>query len=204
MRTELVDMVEAAMQVNLPVGSVRGDETDPGEVVELTSRPAKAEEQDRMSTRLTLGTMKIAFPPACMVCQQHASQTYEITRTISYGKRTVTASLPIPLCDTHHALAKTKNAAERLVGSIGAVLGAVAGLASAVALIRYWSSTGQGSLPLNLVLAGVSAIGFFLVIWFTAIVLVAPVFADAESRAVRRAVRIRHFWPARDHLCRFQ
>lgn len=153
-----------------------------------------------MTRLLTFKGSDLQFPGACLVCQLPAENQYEVTRTISYGNRSITLTLPIPLCKQHHGIASRKSPAEIMVGRAGLVLGGLAGIAALAALLIYWSGSGQGSLITNLLIAGVTGIGAFLIIWGTAAFFVAPIFADKESKAVRNILQIRRYWPANQDI----
>jgi hypothetical protein len=148
-----------------------------------------------MSRRLTFKGSDLQFPGVCLVCQLPAEKKYDVSRTISYGNRTITISLPIPLCQRHHDIAVQKSPAEILVGRAGLVLGCLAGIATPAALLVYWSGSGQGSLITNILIAGVTGIGAFLIVWGAIAFFLAPVFASQESKAVRNILQIRHYWP---------
>lgn len=149
-----------------------------------------------MPKRLTIRGLDILFPPICLVCQQPAEKRYDITRTLSFGSRSMTITIPVPLCAAHHATASTKNRTEQLVGQMGLILGILAGLAVCAALLAYWSVSAQGNLITNLLLAAFIGLGAFLIIWSLLTFFVAPLFASPESKAVRGVLKIRHFWPA--------
>jgi hypothetical protein len=149
-----------------------------------------------MAKIVTFKGSQISFPPACVHCQQPAQARYDVTRTFAYGNRSVTVTLGMPLCAAHHETAVRKNPTEKLIGQIGLALGAVGGIAAALGLISYWSSSGQGSGILNIALAAILGVGVFLILWMLLAFFVAPRFGDPEAKAIRSAMRIRHYWPA--------
>ncbi len=149
-----------------------------------------------MPKRLTIRGLDIRFPPTCLVCQQPAEKRYDISRSLYFGGRSMTVTIPVPLCDVHHATASNKSHIEKLVEQLGLILGILAGLVVSAALLIYWFSSKQGNLVTNLLLAAFIGLGAFLIIWSLLTFFVAPLFASPESKAVRGVLKILHFWPA--------
>ena len=148
-----------------------------------------------MAVRLTFKGSELSFPKVCLVCQQPSEKTYNVSRTFSYGNRSVTLTLPMPLCRRHIDLATKKNRKEQLIGQIGLILGIVAGIAMAAGMLAYWSSTQQGSPGVNLVLGALIGVGVWLIVWIGLAFFVAPTFGDPDSKAVRSTMKIFHYWP---------
>jgi hypothetical protein len=148
-----------------------------------------------MPKRLTFKGSHVEFPQVCLICQAPAYRSYEISNTLYYGNRSVTLKMPMPLCEDHFAVASRQSAAERWIGRIGLGLGVVAGLAVAAALLSWWSSTGQGSAALNVFLAAFVGLSAWVLTWAVCAFVVVPRFGDYDSRAVRGAMKIRHYWP---------
>jgi hypothetical protein len=148
-----------------------------------------------MAVRLTFKGSELNYPKVCLVCQQPADKTYKVSRTFSYGNRSITLTLPMPLCPKHFDLATTKNRTERLVGQLGMVLGIVAGIAVAAGLLAYWSSTGQGNLVVNLALGAFMGVAGWLIVWMSLAFFLAPTFGDPDAKAVRTTMKIFHYWP---------
>lgn len=153
-----------------------------------------------MARRIIFNGVEIGFPTACVVCQQPSQSDYKISKIFSYGNRTITVTLPVPMCPEHYAMAMHKGPAEQTVGRIGLGLGALFGLAAAIALLVYWSNTGQGSLVTNILLALVLAAGIFLIFWVLFAFWIAPLFAMPDQKAARNAVKIRRYWPSSQQL----
>lgn len=153
-----------------------------------------------MSKKLTFQGAGVRFPVNCVICEQPAACEYKIERIFTYGNRSITITLPVPMCDTHHAMATRKSAKEQAVGKLGIGLGALAGLASAGGLLAYWASTNQGNLLLNGLMALVVGAGAFLILWVLFTGWIAPMFADPESKAARNAVKIALYRPNTQEL----
>ncbi len=153
-----------------------------------------------MSKRLIFNSSEIRFPPACLVCQLPAEKQYEISRSFSYGNRSLSISIPVPLCLNHFVIASSKSRGERLVGQIGLGLGTLLGIGVALALLSYWISSEQGNLVPNLFLAAFIGLGAFLITWALLAFFIAPLFASPETKAVRGAMKILHYWPANQNI----
>jgi hypothetical protein len=124
-----------------------------------------------------------------------ASKQYELQKTFTYGRRSYTTTVNVPMCEQHFNAASFKGPAERLVGPLGVILGILVGIFATVMLIWHWHGTGQGNIPLNLLIGGIFGIGTFLIIWAIVSLSVAPLFADRDSKEARNTVRITHYWP---------
>jgi hypothetical protein len=153
-----------------------------------------------MSKRITFQGTQIRFLQECVVCQKPASADYKITKTFTFGNRSVTITLPVPMCTEHYDLATRKNARERAVERIGLIAGGLIGIIVAVGLLTYWGSTGQGNTFMNVFLAIVLGLGFFLIVWVTTAFWLAPAFGDPQSKVARNAVKIYHFKPGSQEL----
>jgi hypothetical protein len=149
-----------------------------------------------MAKRLVFNGVEIGFPSACVVCQGPAKDDFKISKIFSYGNRSITVTLPVPMCETHYQLAIKKNAAERGVGTAGLILGGLLGIAAAAALLAFWASSGQGTGILNIFMALFVGAGIFLVVWLLAMFGIAPFFADQDTKAARHSVKITRYWPA--------
>jgi hypothetical protein len=157
----------------------------------------KDEGRGSVTVRLTFdGDRDIAFPGACVVCAAAAERDYTISRSLTIGNATYTLEVPVPLCSKHYEAATRQNPAERLVARVGSVVGGVAGLAVLAALLVYWAATGQAVNVLTALIAAFVGAGIGLALWALLAFFVAPLFGDPDSKAVRSAVRIRHYWPA--------
>ena len=135
-----------------------------------------------------------------VVEQQPAEKEYPVSRAINYGNRSLNVILPMPLCANHFAVASKKNRRERLVGQIGVGLGMVAGLGAAIGMLSYWAASHQGNPTVNPFVAAFIGLGVFLAIWVLLAHFVAPTYADDDTKAVREAMKIRHYWPGSQEL----
>jgi len=144
---------------------------------------------------------QLRFPMVCVVCMSPATKLYKLEKIFTYGRRSYTVSVDVPMCGQHFEAASFKGTAERLVGTLGVVLGIGFGLFAAVMLILRWRGAGEGNIILNLVSAGVFGLGMFLIVWSVISLSLAPHLADSESKEARNAVRITHYWP-KDQLVR--
>jgi hypothetical protein len=153
-----------------------------------------------MSKMVKIQGSECDFPNTCVVCFQPAQQTYKIDRTFTYGQRSITIALPVPMCSAHYEQAVTKSATELLWERIGLVGGGLIGLLLTVGLLVYWVSGGESISILNVLVAGVVGIGFFLIVWMATIYWLAPAFALPESKAARQAVRLVKYWPGKNIL----
>ncbi len=153
-----------------------------------------------MAKQLVFPGAKIRFPNCCVICMEAADKEYGVSRTFNYGNQNITISFKVPMCTTHYNVATQKNAKERLVGKIGVWSGAALGAVGFIALLAYWSSTGQGNLFLNIFLALVLGLGIFLILWALISLVIAPNFGDHESKSARRAVSLKKYYPGPKEL----
>ena len=100
------------------------------------------------------------------------------------------------MCDPHFEAAGFKGSAEKLVGTLGAIGGILAGLFAAVILMLRWQGTGADNIILKLFAGTIFGLGIFLIVWAVMAPSIAPLFAEPESKEARNAVRITHYWPA--------
>jgi len=125
-----------------------------------------------------------------------APKSYELQKIFTYGRRSYTIKVNLPMCDLHFEAASFTGTAEKLVGTLGVIGGILAGLFAAIILMVRWRGTGEGNLILNLFAGGVFGLGIFLIIWAVFALSVAPLFAEPESKEARNAVRITRYWPS--------
>lgn len=148
-----------------------------------------------MSKTIDASLSQLRFPRTCVVCMSPASKSYKLERISTFGRRSYTVQVNVPMCDQHFEAASFKGTAEKLVGTLGVIVGILLGLFAAVMLILRWRGPGEGNILLNLIGAAVFGIGIFLIIWAVVTLSVAPLFADPASKEARNAVRITHYWP---------
>lgn len=150
---------------------------------------------------------EIRFPPICAVCLRPAEHTFPLERTFSfyaaipleqtvYLRRPLVVRTEMPLCPVHHAEAMQKSTAERIVEKAGLVMGMAAGLAVGGGLFAKWTFEQQGNSVMNLLLAAVMGIGFFLIVWLATAHWLAPEFVGKATRKARNAVRFTGYWPS--------
>ena len=148
-----------------------------------------------MSRTIDAPLSQLRFPRTCVVCMSPASNSYTLERIFTFGRKSYTVPVHVPMCDQHFEAASYKGTAEKLVGILGTTAGILLGLFAAVMLILRWRGTGEGNIVLNLLVAGVVGFGIFLMIWALVSLSIAPMFAGAASKEARNAVRITHYWP---------
>ena len=148
-----------------------------------------------MSKTIDVQLSQIHFPMTCVVCMSRAIKHYKLDKIFTYGRRSYTVTVDVPMCDQHFNAASFKGTAERLVGTLGVILGILVGLFAMIVLILRWQGTGEGNILLNLFVGGVFGLGMFLIVWAVISLSIAPRFADPASKEAREAVRITQYWP---------
>lgn len=148
-----------------------------------------------MSKTVDIQLDKLKFPPECVVCMSPASKSYKLSRVFTYGRTSITVNVQAPMCDLHFQNATQKSPTEKLVGTVGLVIGALVGIFTIVALLIYWSNSGQGNLILNLFSSSILGLGLFLIVWMIFLLGIAPLFAWPDSKEARNAVRLKKYWP---------
>jgi hypothetical protein len=138
---------------------------------------------------------QLRFPRTCVVCMSPATKFFKLEKIFTYGRRSHSVSVDVPMCDQHFEAASYKGTAERLVGALGVGIGILFGIFAAAMLVLRWRGTGEGNIILNLLVAGVFGLGMFLIFWAVISLSIAPHFADAASKEARNAVRITRYWP---------
>jgi len=128
-----------------------------------------------------------------VVCLTPAAKQYQLVKTFSMGRRSYTVKVNVPMCDAHFQAATFKGTAEKLVGTLAVIGGALAGFLAAVVLFLRWE--GAGNIILKLFGGGLFGLGIFSIVWVVIAVSVAPLFAEPESKEARNAVKITHYWP---------
>ena len=130
-----------------------------------------------------------------MVCTSPATKQYELQKIFSYGRRSYTVKVNVPMCNTHFEAASFKGTAEKLVGTFGIIGGIGAGILAAIILWIAWQPTEYDSLILKLFAGWVFGFGIFIMVWALIALGLAPLFAEPASKEARNAVRITHYWP---------
>lgn len=148
-----------------------------------------------MSKAVDVALSQVRFPSTCVVCMSPAAKSYELQKIFTMGRRSYTVKVNVPMCDLHYEAASFKGTAEKLVGTLGVMIGILIGLFAAVMLILRWQGAGEGNIFLKLFAGGVFGIGIYLIVWAVISLSIAPLFAERESKEARNAVRITRYWP---------
>src|SRR6266498_4033126 len=112
-----------------------------------------------MSKTIDAQLSELRFPLTCVVCKSPASKQYKLEKTFTYGGRSYTVKVNVPMCEQHFNAASFKSPAERLVGILGVIIGILVGLFAMVMLLLRWHGTGAGNILLNLFVGGVFGLG---------------------------------------------
>ncbi len=134
---------------------------------------------------------QIHFPRTCVVCLSPASKEYSIQQVFTYGRRSYTVNVDVPMCAAHFAEASYKSPVERTIGCLGIGMGILAGIAAGILLFVRWK--GSGGLLLKLFMSTLVAFGFFILVWWLLAIVIAPMFAARGSKEVRNTVRITRY-----------
>lgn len=146
-----------------------------------------------MSKSIRSQLSQLTFPRTCVVCLSPSNREYKLEGTITYGRRTYTVNVPVPMCDMHFEAATHQSPAERFVHRLAVFGGGFFGLACAILLFLRWES-GEGVL-IKIIGGILFGLGAFALFWWILSASVAPQFASAESKEARTAVRITGYWP---------
>ena len=150
-----------------------------------------------MQNKVTLHGVDVKFPPLCLVCLAPSQKQYQIERTFSLGKSSMTVTIPIPLCEAHNTLAVSRSSTEKGIERTGLALGLIAGAAVAYTLWNMWSTNPNNSQTTLIFLAGFFGLSAVLILWAIFAFWIAPMFGSKEAKQVRNVMKIRHFWPAK-------
>lgn len=157
-----------------------------------------------MSKSIDVQLSQLKFPSTCcVVCMSPVATEYELQKTFSYGRRSYTVKVSVPMCSQHFESASFKGTAEKLVGTLGLIGGIGAGLLVTIILLISWQETSHDSLILKLFAGGVFGLGIFVMVWAVIALGLAPLFAEPTSKEARNAVRITHYWP-KDQFVRLE
>ena len=144
---------------------------------------------------------QLKFPATCVICLSPAAHKYKIQQVFTYGRRSHTIIVDVPMCDSHYQTASFKSTGERLTEILGLIGGIVAGIFGAILLFLRWQ--GDANWIVKIFAGGVVGFGFFILTWWVIAVLIAPHLATPESREVRSAVIISRYIP-RDQLVQLE
>ena len=81
--------------------------------------------------------------------------SFPLEKIFTMGRRSYTVKVNVPMCDLRFEAASFKGTAEKFVGTLGVIVGILAGLFAAITLMPRWQGTGEGNLILNLFAGGV-------------------------------------------------
>ena len=131
------------------------------------------------------------FPAKCAACLEPATKVYVLEKTFNVGKRVIPIKMQVPMCDVHYEKASFKNATERFVGGIGAVIGGLLiGVLGAWLASRPWDAQFEiGLLPSAFMALLFAAIAWAIIAYY------APAFADPASKEARAAIKITKYEP---------
>ncbi len=147
-----------------------------------------------MSKSIDIHLAQFNFPSICVVCMSPSSKLFGVEQVYTYGRKSYTLKVNVPMCEKHYAAASFKGTAEKLVGNIFAVVGGIlAGIAAMILLILRW--VGDDSILLKLFIGGIVGFGIFAMVWWIINAFLAPLFAERESKEARNAVKITLYSP---------
>lgn len=147
-----------------------------------------------MSKTIDVRLTQFNFPSTCVVCMSPSSKLFGVEQVYTYGNKSYTLKVDVPMCERHYAAASFKSTAEKLVGIIFAVGGGIlAGIAAMIILILRWQ--GDASILLKLFIGGIVGFGVFVMVWWIIYAFLAPLFAERESKEARNAVKILLYSP---------
>ncbi len=142
----------------------------------------------------------VDFPQACLVCLGYPHDQARIERTFTYGRNSLLVQLTIPLCYHHHKHATQKSKVQAFCERISPWGGVILGAGSSAALLRYWSTSGQGTGLGNIFLAGIVGVCIAVTTWAMLLFWVAPLFASRQAKTVLRSVQLTRYDPWRNEL----
>ena len=152
-----------------------------------------------MPSSLTAKLSQLKFPPVCVVCMSSAVREYELEKIFTYGRRSHTVRMKVPMCDTHAEAASFKGPAEKFMGNFAIIGGILCGFFAATLLIMRW--VGQVGIVAKIFGGALFGVGTFIIIWWVVTASIAPLFATPQSKEARSAVQIAMYWP-KDEIVR--
>jgi len=136
---------------------------------------------------------QLVFPKTCVVCLSPSSREFKLEGTISYGRRSYTVKVPVPMCELHFQAATFKSPAERFVNWVAVYGGIFFGLACAILAVFRWVT--DEHIVVKILSGGIFGLGAFIIFWWFVSAAIAPQFASSGSKEARNAVRITGYWP---------
>jgi len=146
-----------------------------------------------MAKTLDVPLSDIRFPSACVVCLSPSAKKYTLEKTFTYGRRSYTVKVPVPMCDQHFEAASYKGPAEKLINGLAVYGGIVIGIFVAILLFTRWE--GDVNIIGKLFGSGLFGFGGFIIFWWITSASIAPLFAAKESKEARSALQIAFYWP---------
>lgn len=141
-----------------------------------------------MSKSITVPLDHVNFPSSCVVCLSPASKDHPIRQVYTAGTKSHHITLNVPMCALHHEAASHKGLAERAVGCLGVVGGAMFGILSVIVLLSRWE--GGGGILAKIFMGAIVGFGMFVLAWWIVADQLAPLFAVSAAKEARGAVRI--------------
>jgi hypothetical protein len=141
-----------------------------------------------MSKSITVPLDQVNFPPSCVVCLSPASGEFPVRQVYTAGTMSHHLTLNVPMCAVHHEVASHKGQAERTVGCLGVVGGALFGIVSVIFLLSRWE--GGGGVFAKIFMGLLVGFGMFVLAWWIVADQLAPLFAVSKAKEARDAVQI--------------
>lgn len=141
-----------------------------------------------MSKSITVPLDQVSFPPSCVVCLSPAAKDFPVRQVYTAGTKSHHLTLNVPMCTVHHEAASHKGLAERAVGCLGVVGGALFGIVSVIFLLSRWE--GGGGIFAKIFMGLIVGFGMFVLAWWIIADQLAPRFGVAAAREARDAVQI--------------
>ena len=141
-----------------------------------------------MSKSITVPLDQVNFPPSCVVCLSPASREFPVRQVYTAGTKSHHLTLNVPMCTAHHEAASHKGMAERAMGCLGVVGGALFGIVSVIFLLSRWE--GGGGIFAKIFIGLIVGFGMFVLAWWIVSDQLAPLFAVSKAKEARDAVQI--------------
>ena len=141
-----------------------------------------------MSKSISVPLDQVHFPPSCVVCLSPAAKDFPVRQVYTAGSKSHHITLNVPMCAVHHDAAAHKGLAERAVGCLGLLGGALFGLVSVFFLLSRWE--GGGGIFAKIFVGLIVGFGMFVLAWWVVADQLAPHFAVSAAKEAREAVRI--------------
>jgi len=127
-----------------------------------------------------------------------ALKQFLLEKIFTYGRRSYTIKVNVPMCHQHFEAASFKGTAERVAGYLAMAGGILAGILAMIILLLRWE--GENSILTKLFVGGMVGFGFFILVWWIIFASIVPLFATRESKEARNAVKITRYWPREEFV----